>query len=60
MCGDLPEQHSRRTFLNVATAALTVGALCGLAGGLVEAVSSHGLDNLTVQLVAAATAALFL
>ena len=41
-------------------AALTVGALCGLAGGLVEAVSSHGLDNLTVQLVAAATAALFL
>lgn len=41
-------------------AALTVGVLCGVAGGLVEAVSSHGLDNLTVQLVAAATAAFFL
>jgi len=40
--------------------ALAVGLGCGVAGGLVEAVSSHGLDNLTVQLVAAATAALFL
>ena len=26
MCGDLPEDYSRRKFLNVATAALTVGA----------------------------------
>lgn len=40
--------------------ALAVGAVCGVAGGLVEAVSSHGLDNLTVQLAAAGTAALFL
>jgi len=40
-----------------AARALTVGVLCGAAGGAVEAVSSHGLDNLTVQLVAAATAA---
>lgn len=34
--------------------ALAVGAACGVAAALVEAVSSHGLDNLTVQLVAAA------
>jgi phytol kinase len=37
--------------------ALGVGALCGLAGALVEAFSSHGLDNLTVQLAAAGVAA---
>jgi phytol kinase len=29
------------------------GIICGLAAALVEAISSHGLDNLTIQLVAA-------
>ena len=37
-----------------------VGVACGLAGTLVEAVSSHGLDNLTIQVAAAGTAAFFL
>ena len=36
--------------------ALTVGVACGLAGALTEAVSTHGLDNLTVQVVASAVA----
>jgi phytol kinase len=36
--------------------AVKVGALCGVAGAAVEAFSSHGLDNLTVQLAAAGTA----
>jgi phytol kinase len=40
--------------------ALFVGVACGLAGTLAEAVSSHGLDNLTIQVAAAATAALLL
>jgi phytol kinase len=40
-------------------AACGVGAACGLAGALVEAFSTHGMDNLTVQL-AAAGAAFFL
>jgi phytol kinase len=40
--------------------ALGVGFLCGLAGALVEAFSTHGMDNLTVQLAAAGTAFLFL
>ena len=40
--------------------AFTVGALCGMAGALVEAVSTHGLDNLTVQLTAAGVAAYWL
>ena len=39
-----------------AQTALLVGAACGLAGALTEAVSTHGLDNLTVQVVAAAVA----
>lgn len=43
-----------------APVALGVGLACGGAGALVEAVSTHGLDNLTVQLAAAATAALLL
>lgn len=43
-----------------AGAALGVGALCGAAGALVEAFSSHGLDNLTVQLAAAGVARLLL
>ncbi|HUG52548.1 MAG TPA: hypothetical protein VMR21_03065 [Vicinamibacteria bacterium] len=38
-------------------AVLAVGAACGVAGALVEAVSSHGLDNLTVQVAAAGVAA---
>ncbi len=41
------------------TAALT-GLAAGLAGALVEAFSTHGLDNLTVQLAAAAAATLLL
>ena len=40
-----------------ATTAITAGVACGVAGALTEAVSTHGLDNLTVQLVATATAA---
>jgi phytol kinase len=37
-----------------------VGAACGAAGALVEAFSTHGTDNLTVQLAAAGIAFLFL
>jgi len=37
--------------------ALGVGLVCGLAGAAVEAVSTHGLDNLTVQVAATAAAA---
>jgi hypothetical protein len=33
------------------------GIACGGAGALVEAVSTHGLDNFTTQVAAAATAA---
>ena len=33
--------------------ALIFGIICGLAAAVVEAISSHGLDNLTIQLVAA-------
>jgi phytol kinase len=33
--------------------ALLFGIICGLAAAVVEAISSHGLDNLTIQLVAA-------
>ncbi len=40
--------------------AMFVGVACGIAGTLVEAVSSHGLDNLTIQVAAAGTAALLL
>ncbi len=40
--------------------ALLAGALCGAAGAAVEALSAHGLDNLTVQLAAAGTAYLLL
>lgn len=36
--------------------ALKVGVLCGLAGMAIEAISSHGLDNFTVQVAGAATA----
>lgn len=36
--------------------ALTVGLCCGAAGAIVEAVSHHGTDNLTIQLAAAGTA----
>jgi phytol kinase len=36
--------------------AIIIGMVCGLAGALVEAVSTHGLDNLTTQLAAAAVA----
>lgn len=44
---------------DVSSPSLMVAALAaGLAGALVEAVSNHGLDNLTVQLAAAGAAAL--
>jgi phytol kinase len=43
-----------------AGAALSVAVACGLAGAAVEAVSNHGLDNLTVQLAAAGMAFLLL
>ncbi len=33
--------------------ALGIALLCGLAAALVESISSHGLDNLTIQLTAA-------
>ncbi len=39
---------------------LMVGLACGVAGALVEAVSNHGLDNLTIQIAAAGTAWLLL
>jgi phytol kinase len=41
-------------------AALWVGLACGLTGAALEAISHHGLDNLTVQIVASATAWLLL
>lgn len=41
-------------------AAVPVGVACGLAGMLVEAVSTHGLDNLTTQLAASAAASALL
>ena len=40
--------------------ALGVGLACGAAGALVEAVSTHGLDNFTTQVAGAAVAALLL
>jgi phytol kinase len=43
-----------------ASTALGVGFACGLAGALVEAVSTHGLDNFTTQVAGAALAALLL
>lgn len=43
-----------------AQTALPVAGACGIAGAAVEAVSNHGLDNLTVQLAAAGTAHFFL
>jgi phytol kinase len=36
--------------------ALAVGLACGVAGAVVEAVSTHGLDNFTTQVAAAAVA----
>jgi phytol kinase len=42
------------------TTAFAAGLACGAAGALVEAVSTHGLDNLTVQVAATAVAALLL
>jgi phytol kinase len=42
------------------SAAVAVGAACGSVCALVEAVSHHGLDNLTVQLAAAGVATVLL
>ncbi len=53
MCGDLPEQHSRRTFLNVATAALTVGAAAIALPGTADATPARQrvpLDKISIQL----------
>ncbi len=44
----------------VTPTAILVGLACGGAGALVEAVSTHGLDNLTTQVAAAAVAWLLL
>ncbi len=40
--------------------ALAAGLVCGTVGAFVEAVSTHGLDNLTIQLAAAGAAWYFL
>ena len=40
--------------------AIAVGLACGVAGAAVEAVSTHGLDNFTTQVAAAAVASLLL
>ena len=40
--------------------ALMIAIACGVAGASVEAVSNHGLDNLTIQVAAAGTAFLLL
>ncbi|MFQ5678885.1 MAG: hypothetical protein ACE5HP_05445 [Gemmatimonadota bacterium] len=40
--------------------AVTVGLACGAGGAAVEAVSTHGMDNLTVQVAAAGLAAALL
>ena len=40
--------------------AIAVGFACGLAGAVVEAVSTHGLDNFTTQVAAAAVASMLL
>ncbi|MEX2281442.1 MAG: hypothetical protein WEE89_03025 [Gemmatimonadota bacterium] len=40
--------------------ALSVGVACGLAGAIVEAISTHGLDNFTTQVAASAVAHLLL
>lgn len=45
--------------LSTETSILT-GMACGAAGAIVEAVSTHGLDNFTTQVAAAATAVLLL
>ena len=37
-----------------------IGIACGITGAAIEAVSYHGLDNLTVQLGASGVAWLFL
>ncbi len=42
--------------LGAQDAAWTVGLACGVAAAAVEAVSNHGLDNLTVQVVASMVA----
>lgn len=39
---------------------VAVGIACGLAGALIEAVSNHGLDNLTTQVAPAAVASLLI
>jgi dolichol kinase len=39
---------------------LMIGIACGITGAAIEAVSYHGLDNLTVQLGASGVAWLFL
>ena len=41
-----------------ATHAAAVGFACGFAGALVEAISNHGIDNLTTQVATAAVAQL--
>jgi phytol kinase len=42
--------------LGVGSGLVPIAVACGVAGALAEAVSNHGLDNLTVQVVASLTA----
>lgn len=44
----------------IAPSAIVVGVACGAAGAVVEAISTHGLDNLTTQIAGAAVATLLL
>lgn len=44
----------------LAPSAIFVGVACGAAGALVEAVSTHGLDNFTTQVAGAAVASMLL
>ncbi len=53
MCGDLPDHYSRRTFLNVATAALAVGAAAVALPGIADASPARRripLDRISIQL----------
>ena len=59
-CGALAAALVLLAWGHAPVTALGVGVACGAAGALVEAVSTHGLDNLTVQVAASATAAFLL
>ena len=56
VCGAIAATLTLLAWGHAPATALAVGLACGVAGALIEAVSTHGLDNLTVQIAAAATA----